>query len=155
MDATTHPEDPRTFAIIGAAMEVHRELGPGFLEALYHEALIIELAARGITARSEVPFQVRYKGKPLGHMYRADLVCDNGVLVEIKAHSGFGEADEAQIIHYLRASGISTGLLLNFGRPSLQQRRFVFGMRWKTQLGEIGAIGGSSSESALTNPGPA
>jgi GxxExxY protein len=137
-----HPEDPRTYAIIGAAMDVHNEMGPGFLERVYHDALVFALEDRGIAAEREVPYQLSYRGRPLGHPYRADLVCENGVLVEVKAHDGIGNADLSQVIHYLRASGLSTGLLLNFGLPRLQHRRFVLGGAWRKDIGAIGDIGG-------------
>lgn len=131
-------------------MEVHRLLGPGYLEAVYHDAMAVEFEERGIAFRREVPFPIGYKGRRLGHPYRADLVCGNGVLVELKAHSGLSEADEAQVLHYLRASGLSTGLLINFGLPSLQHRRFVLGDAWKMDIGAIGEIGGPSARDATT-----
>jgi GxxExxY protein len=128
-------QDPLTFEIIGGAMEVHRHLGPGYLEAVYHDALVIELEERGIETQREVPYPVYYKGRRLAHPYRADLVCNGEVLVELKAHSGLGAADEAQILHYLTTSRLSTGLLVNFGLPSLQHRRFVMGLAWKARIG--------------------
>jgi GxxExxY protein len=135
-------------------MEVHRLLGPGYLESIYHEAMGLELQDRGISWRREVPFSISYKGRILGHPYRADLVCDNGVLVDLKAHAGFNQADEAQIIHYLRASKLSTGLLINFGLPSLQQRRFVLGTAWSEAIGAIGEIGGPSVGPPTTPSAP-
>lgn len=121
--------DPRTYAIIGAAQQVHRELGPGFLERVYEEALCIELAERGIPFESQVELGVLYKGRLLNARYRADLLAFGAVLVELKANSSLGEADEAQLLHYLKASGLHVGLLLNFGASSLQQRRRVHGPR--------------------------
>ena len=118
--------DPETYAIIGAAIEVHRWYGPGYLEAVYHKALAIELRLRGIPYQREVPFPLSYKGEDLGVAYRADLVCGN-VLVELKSTIGLAEHDLAQVIHYLRSSGLSRGLLLNFGLPVLQKKRVVLG----------------------------
>ena len=118
--------DPRTYAIIGAAMEVHRELGPGFLEAVYAEALAIELELRGVPFEREVALPVSYKGRRLDVGYRADFVCfDGGVIVETKAMAALMGIEEAQVINYLKATGIQTGLLLNFGRESLNYKRLV------------------------------
>ncbi|MFK7788125.1 MAG: GxxExxY protein [Phycisphaeraceae bacterium] len=117
--------DPRTYAIIGAAMEVHRELGPGFLEKVYHEALAIELAARKIIYLREESLPIRYKSAVLNTQYRTDFVCFGAVVVECKAQSDLTGVDEAQLINYLKATGMQVGLLLNFGSSSLQYRRLV------------------------------
>lgn len=121
------PEDPQTREIIGAAMEVHRILGHGFLEAVYQEALAEELLRRGIPFEREVELPIFYKEKRLGVSYRADFVCYGQVVVELKAISTLTSGDEAQILNYLKASGYRRGLLLNFGSSSLQYRRRVFG----------------------------
>ena len=121
-----HEHDPVTYDILGAAMKVHNNWGPGFLEAVYQKSLDIELRRRGHIVAKEVPFDLFYEGVPLGLSYRADLVCDD-VLIELKAHSGLGDADYAQVLHYLRCTGLRRGLLLNFGTPKLQKRRFVHG----------------------------
>lgn len=118
-------KDPLTYAIIGAAMEVHRELGSGFLEQVYQEALAIEFQNREIPFAREEELLVCYKGQPLNSRYRTDFICFNSIVVEIKAIRELSKADEAQIIHYLKATEKKLGLLLNFGTTSLQYCRFV------------------------------
>ena len=119
-------EDPLTYAILGAAFEVHRELGPGFLEAVYHEALSHEFCLQNTKFEREVPLPIRYKGECLKTVYRADFVCFDCIVLEIKAKAEMGKFEKAQIIHYLKATGLEKGLLLNFGCNSLEYRRFVF-----------------------------
>jgi GxxExxY protein len=118
--------DPITYAILGAAFEVHRELGSGFLEAVYHEALAREFSMQNMQFECEVPLPICYKGERWRTVYRADFVCFDCVVLEIKAKAELGEFEKAQIIHYLKATGLKKGLLLNFGCKSLQYRRFVF-----------------------------
>lgn len=117
--------DPQTYAIIGAAMEVHGTLGRGFLEAVYHDALAIELGLRDIPFQREVELPVRYKGVLLNCSYRADFVCYGEIIVELKALSQLTGVEEAQVINYLKATGHRRGLLLNFGADSLERKRFV------------------------------
>ena len=105
-------------------MEVHRELGFGFLEAVYQCALALEFQDRQIPFRAEVPLPVRYKGKLLTCGYRADFVCYEDFLVETKAITELTR-DDAQLINELKATGVQRGLLLNFGAPSLQFKRLV------------------------------
>src|SRR5665213_1548217 len=119
--------DPETYAIIGAAMEVHRTLGHGFLEAVYHEAFAVELAIRSIPFRREAPFDITYRGKLLPVTYRADFLCFDSVIVELKALAALSGKDEAQAINYLKASGHSKALLLNFGAPRLEYKRMIHG----------------------------
>jgi GxxExxY protein len=117
--------DPETYAIIGAALEVHKTLGAGFLEAVYQQALAKEFALRKIPFRAQVELPVFYKGEKLDAIYRMDFVCFNNVLVEMKALQITSGADESQVINYLMASGLPKGLLLNFGVRSLYFQRFV------------------------------
>ena len=117
--------DPRSHAIIGAAMEVHRELGFGFLEAVYQCALVLEFQDRQIPFRAEVVLPVRYKGKLLTCGYRADFICFEDFLIETKAIAELTRVDDAQLINELKATRLQRGLLLNFGAPSLQFKRLI------------------------------
>lgn len=117
--------DPETFAIIGAAMAVHRGLGCGFLEAVYQEALQIEFGNRGIPCERECALPIQYAGKTLCTFYKADFVCYGKVIVELKASKSLEECHEAQVINYLKASGLPLCLLINFGAGSLQYRRYA------------------------------
>lgn len=118
--------DPQTYAIIGACMAVHNELGPGFLEAVYQEALEIEFTRRGIPFVREKRLVIIYAGQRLKTPYDADFVCYDSIIVELKAVSNLIPKHEAQTIHYLKATGYERGLLVNFGAPSLDYKRFVF-----------------------------
>jgi len=118
-------EDPRTYAIIGAAMEVHRVLGCGFLEAVYQEALGIEFAKRDIAHERERRIRITYKETILQKEYVADFVCFGEVLVEVKALDKLTGVEEAQVINYLKATGLRVALLINFGAPSLEWRRLT------------------------------
>ena len=115
--------DPQTYAIIGAAMAVDVELGPGFLGDIYHETLSIEMAARGVPFLHEVELSVSYKGQRLTKTYRADFLCYGDILVELKALPQITGKEEAQLIDYLKATGHARGLLLNFGAHSLGYER--------------------------------
>jgi GxxExxY protein len=120
-------KDPQTYEIIGAAMEVHRELGDGFLEAVYQAALAIESARRRVPFRAEVELPVEYKGMRLSCGYRADLVCFENVLVEIKATTALVSPNQAQLLTQLKATKYRRGILINFEAPSLEYKRMVFG----------------------------
>ena len=118
-------DDPQTYAIIGAGMAVHRELGCGFLEPVNREAFTIELAHRGIPFVREARLPVRYRDRLLPVYYKVDFICYGEVLVELKARHAIGPVEQAQLINYLRAANRSRGLLLNFGAPSFQHQRIV------------------------------
>jgi GxxExxY protein len=120
-------KDPQTYAVLGAAMEVHRELGHGFLEPVYQAALAIEFKERNIPFVAEAPLSVRYKGKTLTCTYRADFICNSNIIVETKAIAKLTGADEAQLLNEPKATGHRRGLLINFGAPSLEHKRLVFG----------------------------
>ena len=119
--------DQRTRKIIGAAMEVHKELGCGFLETVYQEALEREFLEQEIPCKSQPIVEILYKGRPLHKTYQPDYVCYNEVIVEIKAISGLSGIEEAQLINYLKATGLKVGLLINFGAKSLEYKRLVYG----------------------------
>ena len=107
-------------------MEVHRNLGHGFLEAVYQDALAIEFRERGIHHERERQFRIEYRGKILESSYRVDFVCFGNVLVELKALKNLSGNEESQVLNYLKASRMHRGLLLNFGVPSLQYKRLVW-----------------------------
>ena len=119
--------DPQTYSVIGAAITVHKELGHGFLESVYQDALSIELTCLGISYTREHPVHIFYRGKPLNSVYRCDLLCFGDLIVELKAIGQLTQIEEAQVIHYLKATRLKKALLLNFGAPSLQYKRFING----------------------------
>jgi GxxExxY protein len=113
------------FKIIGAAMSVHRELGNGFLEAVYADALELELNELKIPFNREISLTILYKGQPLKKEYIADFICYNKIIIELKAVSSLDNNHEAQIINYLKATGYKVGLLINFGEQSLKYKRYI------------------------------
>jgi GxxExxY protein len=114
------------YAIVGAAMEVHVELGPGFMEAVYHAAIKIELTNRKIPFESEKSAPIFYKGRQLETGYRADLICYDRIIVELKALDRLTSKEEAQMLNYLKATGMRVGALINFGsHGKLEWRRYA------------------------------
>lgn len=131
--ADRNSRDMETYSIIGAAMAVHRELGHGFLEAVYQEALEQEFRAQKIPYQREKELPICYQGNQLNTCYKTDFVCFKSVIVELKALQRLSGNEEAQVINYLKASGITRGLLINFGTRSLQHKRLVFNLRESAQ----------------------
>ncbi|WP_304518205.1 GxxExxY protein [Cecembia rubra] len=114
-----------SYEIIGAGFDVHRELGHGFLESVYAEALQIELTKKNIAFKREVPLKINYKGTHLSKNFIADFLVDDKIIVELKAVSNLLPEHYAQVINYLRATQLKLGILLNFGYKSLQYKRIV------------------------------
>jgi GxxExxY protein len=110
--------------IIGAAIRVHRELGPGFLESIYEEALKVELSKNDLDFVSQMEIQIEYLKVPVG-LHRLDLLVQNEVIVELKAVKELADIHFAQLRSYLKATGMKVGLLLNFSKPTLEVRRVV------------------------------
>jgi len=117
-------EKDLVYAINACVFEVYRQLGHGFLEKVYENALVMELQGRGIAVEAQVSFSVKYKGVIVGE-YCADLVVDGRVIVEVKAVERAHPAHEAQILNYLKATGKKVGLLVNFNHPKATVKRFV------------------------------
>lgn len=114
------------YAIVGAAMDVHNELGAGFLEAVYQEAMEYELGLRNVPFERQKALRIRYKGHLLDKEYFADLICFGQVLIELKAAKELTKKDEAQMLNYLKATGLRVGVLVNFGDPGqLEWQRLV------------------------------
>ena len=114
-----------SYKIRGALFAVHRELGCGFLERVYQDALEVEFRLRNIPYEREKAIQIVYKGEPLGEPYRADFVCYSKVIIELKSVSEILDVHRAQIINYLKATKIKLGFLVNFGEESLNIERIV------------------------------
>ncbi len=106
-------------------MEVHSKLGSGFLEAVYQEALVIEFEKRGIPFKQEEKLEIKYKDQTLSKYYEADFICYDKIIVETKAIKELSGIDEAQVINYLKATGLKIGLLINFGADSLEHKRLL------------------------------
>ena len=119
-----------SYDIIGAAMEVHRIIGCGLTEPVYQEALELEFDLRGIPYEREKTFRVTYKGQLLDKEFRADFVCYDSIIVELKAVTDITDEHYAQVYNYLKASGLSLGLLINFGKKSLEHKRVPVTKKW-------------------------
>ncbi len=111
---------PASESVIGAAIEVHRVLGPGLLESVYQGCLAYELSQRGVCVRREVPIPVEYKGKLLDCGFRADLLVDDDLIVEVKSVEALMPIHTAQVLTHLRLTGARQALLLNFGQLTLK-----------------------------------
>ena len=114
-----------TKIIIGACFEVSNELGVGFLESVYEKALCIVLNEKGLNVEEQAPLEVKFRNRMVGVFY-ADLLVENLVIIELKAVTSLKPEHEAQLINYLKASGKHIGLLVNFGKPKLEWKRFAY-----------------------------
>ena len=113
------------YKILGCAMEVHNELGPGFLEAVYQEALSIELASSRINHEKEKVINISYKGEIMAKKYIADIICNEEIIIELKAVSTLKDEHYSQVLNYLKATDLRIALLINFGAKSLQFKRII------------------------------
>ncbi len=113
------------YKIVGCAMEVHRELGSGFLEAVYQEALILEFNNQGIPHRSQQEIDIYYKEKLLNKKYISDFICYNQIIVELKTVEKLKSEHYAQVLNYLKATKCTLGILINFGSSSLEYKRII------------------------------
>ena len=116
-----------TYAINGAVFEVIRVLGPGFLEKVYENALLIELKSRGLKAESQVSIKVLYKDDVVGE-YIADILVEESVIVELKTVESLEKIHEAQLLNYLKATGLNIGMLVNFRHPKAEIKRLVYNL---------------------------
>jgi GxxExxY protein len=114
-----------SYNIIGAAMTVHNELGSGFLEAVYQEALEKEFITQCIPYKREIPLSIYYKGELLSNKYIADFICYDKIVIELKAVSSISSEHKAQIINYLKATNMELGIIINFGESSLKHDRLI------------------------------
>jgi len=126
------------YTVIGAAMDVYNHLGPGFLEAIYQEAMEVEVTARNIPNSPEQNVQIMYKGKPLKKFYTPDLMCYGKIVVEIKAIDRLTSREEAQLLNYLKATGMPVGLLINFGaEKDLEWKRMVLTSQKQARIPKV------------------
>jgi len=124
MGNNKHQFEELSKKIIGAAIEVHRKLGPGFLENIYEEALKLELSKHRLHYDSQKEIKIMYHGVEIG-THRLDLLVENKIIVELKAVKEFADIHFAQLRSYLKATGLKVGLLLNFAKPALEIKRVV------------------------------
>jgi GxxExxY protein len=113
-----------SYKIVDLAIEVHNELGCGFLEKVYENALMVLLEREGIPAKQQAPADVYFQGKVVGQ-YFADILVDNKLILELKTVDTIGNVHRAQVLNYLRATGLKLGLILNFAKPRLEYKRLV------------------------------
>ncbi len=113
------------YQIVGAAMEVHTQLGCGFLESVYQEALGMELISRGIPCVPQARIGVAYKGQLLQSVFFADFLCFDAIILELKAIKAISSIEEAQLFNYLKATNLPVGLILNFGARSFEWKRYA------------------------------
>jgi GxxExxY protein len=140
------PHGELTNSIIGAMFEVHNIFGSGFLESVYANALTVELRLRGVLVERNVPFEVMYRGTSVGR-YVADLVVDHKVIVETKVAKAIDPVHRAQLLNYLRASGLEVGLVANFGN-SMQFKRVVWTRRPSQHLDQASPVTATASPNA-------
>lgn len=114
-----------TEKIIGACFEVSNELGAGFLERVYEKALLIALNDKDLAAKAQIPLKVLFRGSIVGEFY-TDVFVEERVIIELKAVKSISSEHEAQLLNYLKATGIKVGLLINFGKPKLEWKRLVY-----------------------------
>lgn len=112
------------YEIIGSAMNVHNTLGPGFLEKVYENSLIVALENKGIAATQQTPIKVKFQQQVVGE-YFADILVEEKIILELKTSSFIGDEHRAQILNYLKATGLKVGYILNFGGPKLKYERFI------------------------------
>ena len=128
------------YAVVGAAIEAYNELGAGFLEPVYQEALEIELAERRVLFEAQKELQIRYKGRLLKKTYQADVIAFGKVIVELKALDQLTSREESQVLNYLKATGLEVGLLINFGAEGkLEWKRFVMTRKQSTNNANLHA----------------
>ena len=126
-----------TYAINGAVFEVNKILGPGFLEKVYENALLVELKNRGFKAEGQVPINVTYKSFSVGE-YIADLLIEDRIIVELKTVDNLDKIHEAQLLNYLKATGITVGILVNFKNPKAEIKRMVLDLsEGQEKIGKI------------------
>lgn len=113
------------YQIMGAVMAVYNEMGNGFIEPVYQDALELELKARGIPYSREQLINIQYKGQPIAHFYKADFVCYEKIIVELKAERTLAKGHYAQAINYLKATGLELALLANFGSVTLEHKWLI------------------------------
>jgi GxxExxY protein len=123
MTGLIYPEE--SYLIVGACMDVHSNLGPGFLEAVYAEALMLEFEERDIPYEINKEITIHYKGKPLRKKYYADFLCYDKIIIELKAAENLTPAYTSQVLNYLQATKMKLGILANFGEPSFHYDRIV------------------------------